>query len=277
MPQRIPYHDFGGDGPLLHFAHPNAYTPETFRQFVAPFLDHFHVIAMYHRPLWPSSDPDRLESWDIFAEDMVRFFEQEGLENMIGLGHSLGGVATAYTAVSHPHLFRQLVLVDPVFLPPQILEMAAAHPEDVPKHMPLVGSARRRRNRWASRQAAFDRFRPKQVFARWSDEALWDYVNESLGEDPETGEIVLRFPREWEAQIYAHPPLRVWETLPSITQPTLAVRAAASDTLNEASWQLWQELQPNATFVEIPDVGHMMMMERPLRVAHTILDHLKKT
>jgi pimeloyl-ACP methyl ester carboxylesterase len=33
-------------------------------------------------------------------------------------------------------------------------------------------------------------------------------------------------------------------------------------------------LQPAATFVEIPDTGHMLTMERPSLIAQTILDHL---
>lgn len=272
----IPFVDFGGSGPLLHFAGPNAYAPETFRQFIAPFLDHFRVIGVYHRPLWPGTQPEELGAdWHIIAADLIRFLEQQQATQVIGMGHSLGGVATAYAAVSRPDLFRTLVLVDPVFLPPQLLQAAAANPQAVPAFLPLVDRTRKRRDRWPNRQAAFDRFRTKSVFASWSDEALWDYVNESLAEDGPTGAVALRWPREWEAQFYATPPQGVWDAVAQLTQPTLALRGAESDTLFPQAWQHWQQLQPHATFVELPDVGHMMMMERPSLVADVILDHLK--
>ncbi|MCA9923678.1 MAG: alpha/beta hydrolase [Anaerolineales bacterium] len=273
----IPFYDFGGSGPLLHFAGPNAYTPETFRQFIEPFLPHYHVVAIYHRPLWPHSSPNELETdWHIIADDLIRFLEQEQMRPAVALGHSLGAVSTTYAAVERPDLFQQLVLVDPVFLPASILQMAAANPEAVRAHMPMVDRALRRKNRWPTRQAAFERFREKRVFARWSDEALWDYVNFSVTENGTTGEVGLRWPREWEAAFYANPPQKVWEAIAQVRQPTLAVRGTESDTLFPEAWTYWQQLQPDATFVELPDVGHMMMMERPLLVADTILNHLGK-
>lgn len=273
MAHSILYHDFGGDGPILHFAHANAYPPACYRQFITPFLPHYQVQAICHRPLWPGSDPADLQGdWQVIADDLIAFFEQQGWENVIGVGHSLGAVATLYAAVKRPSLFRALVLIEPVFLPPQILQVAAAHPERAAE-MPLVQSAMRRRNRWPTRQAAFDRFRKKQVFARWSNEALWDYVNLALQEAGD--EVTLVFPREWEAHIYANPPQAVWDILPQVTQPTLALRAAETDTIFPQAWALWQEKQPGATFQQIENAGHMLTMERPLPVAKVILNWLE--
>ena len=269
----IPFVDFGGSGSLLHFAHANAYPPACYQQFIEPFLPNYHVLAMKQRPLWPHSNPDELTSWQDFTDDLIQFFDQEGLRDVIGMGHSLGAVATMYAAVQRPDLFRAVVLIEPVFLPPQILKMAVAFPEKA-SEQPSVLRALNRRNRWDSRQAAFDRFREKSVFARWSDEVLWDYVNNGTHE--EDGEFVLTYPREWESRVYGKPPLSVWERIPQITQPTLALRATETDTLYPEPWQLWQELQPAATFVEMEGVGHMLTMERPLLVAETIQTWLKE-
>jgi pimeloyl-ACP methyl ester carboxylesterase len=270
----IPFHDFGGDGPILHFAHANAYPPACYRQFIAPLASHYRVQAMLHRPLWPGSDPADLQGdWQLIADDLIDFLAQQGLENVIGMGHSLGAVATMYAAVKRPSLFRALILIEPVFLPPQILQLAAAHPEQAAL-MPLVQSAVYRRRRWPNRQDAFDRFRSKDIFARWSDEALWDYVNYALHQNGDT--VALTFPPEWEARIYATPPQAVWHTLPQVTQPTLALRAAETDTVFPEAWQLWQQKQPQATFVQLEGVGHMLTMERPFLVAETILDWLRK-
>ena len=103
---------------------------------------------------------------------------------------------------------------------------------------------------------------------------MWDYVNAATRED-DAGEMALTYPREWEARIYARPPLHVWERIPQVTQPTLAIRGAESNTILPGAWQLWQELQPQATFVEIPDAGHMLTMERPSLTAQTILNYLQ--
>jgi pimeloyl-ACP methyl ester carboxylesterase len=268
----IPFDDFGGDGPLLHFAHPNAYTPATFRQFLQPLTEQYRVTAVHHRPLWPHSHPDELTSWDVVADDLIRFFDQQGWQQVIGVGHSLGAVATAYAAVRRPDLFRTLVLIEPVFLPPRWLAEIEANP-DKAGFRSFVKTTRKRRDHWPSRQAAFDHFRPKEALASWPDAALWDYVNGSLREVDDG--VVLAFPREWEAKFYSRPPLRVWEVVAQITQPTLAIRATGSDTLFPDAWALWQEKQPDAHFIEIPDVGHMLTLERPLLTAQIVLDFLK--
>ena len=113
----IPYEDFGGTGPLLHFAHPNAYPPAVFRQFLQPLTADYDVLAMAQRPLWPGSRPDEMHDWQLFADDLVDFLADHDLHGIIGVGHSLGAVATMMAAVGQPQLFRALVLIEPVFLP----------------------------------------------------------------------------------------------------------------------------------------------------------------
>ena len=277
----IPYDDFGRQGPILHFSHPNAYTPRCFRRFLTPLTAHYHVMAAHHRALWylspdaPAVPPaDTFDDWNLIADDLLRFLDQQRLESIIGVGHSLGAVATMKAALREPERFRALVLIEPVFLPPALLEAARVHPQAAAEQ-PFVLAARRRRDRWPDRQAAFDRYREKRVFADFPDETLWDYVNEGLHTDLTTGEVVLSFPREWEAAFYVHPPLDVWDDIPRLNRPTLGIRGVASDTLFPDAWALWQNLQPTAAFVEMSDVGHMLTLEAPDDVAAVVLHWLE--
>lgn len=271
----IPFEDFGGEGELLHFAHPNAYAPQTFHRFLEPFTEKYHVVGMQQRPLWPDADPTEMTDWMLFADDLIQFFDQEGLRNIIGVGHSMGGVATMLAAVKRPELFSKLVLLDPVFMPQIVLDMVANMSAEDMKQHPLVQSALYRRTQWPSRQDAFDRFRTKKVFARFSDDLLWDYVNYSIGEN-EDGTVSLLFPSAWEAQIYSHFPQQVWQELPKVTHPMLGIRGAETDTLMPDAWARWQALQPNGTYVEIADVGHMLTLERPVQAAEIVLQYLSK-
>jgi len=276
LTDNTPYIEFGGAGPVLHFAHPNAYPPACFRQFVAPFTERYRVMAMEQRPLWPGAQPESLPDWRAMADDLIAFLDQQGLSQVIGLGHSLGAVLTTVAAARRPDLFCQLVLIDPVFMLPDVLAAIAQIPGGVAE-FPLLAAARNRRYQWPDLQTAFDHYRQKPVFARFSDESLWDYVNNSFAPDDE-GLFTLRFSREWEEHLYAQMMGlgdRVWEYLPQVTQPTIGVRAAETDTLQREAWARWQQIQPEATFLEVAGVGHMLMMERPLDVAHLILSHLE--
>jgi pimeloyl-ACP methyl ester carboxylesterase len=277
----IPHDDFGGRGPVLHFSHPNAYTPGSFRRFLSLLAGRYHVIGTRHRPLWYLSPgapdvpgPETFDDWNLIADDLLRFLDQQRLEGIIGVGHSLGAVATMKATLREPERFRALALIEPVFLPPLVLDAVRANPQAAAER-PFVLAALRRRDRWPDRQAAFDRFREKSVFAGFSDEVLWDYVNEGLHEDPSTGEVALSFPREWEAAFYAHPPFDVWDNIPRLIHPTLGVRGSQSDTLFPDAWALWQNLQPSATFVEMSGVGHMLTLEAPEDAAAMVLHWLE--
>ena len=267
----IPFHDYGGRGPMLHFAHANAYPPGSYRLFLNALTRNFQVLAVKHRPLWPAAQPEEMKSWHRIAEDLITFFDQQNLRGVIGVGHSLGGVATMIAAAKRPELFSHLVLIDPVFLAPHLLAVVEERVknQEEPFEFPLVAVAQKRRDWWSSRAAAYEHLRPKPVFARFSDEAMWDFINYGLADDANGG-VHLAFPKAWEAQIYRMPPTYVWEYVPQISQPTLAIRAANSDTLFPLAWEHWQKLQPHATFMEIPDCSHLLTMEKPEPVASLI-------
>ncbi len=236
--------------------------------------ERYRVLAIHHRPLWPGSHPEDIDSWQIIAEDIIHLFEQEGLKNAIGVGHSLGAVATMMAAIQQPELFRALVLIEPVFLPPSISKILAELAESgQSQRIPFVPIAQRRRNRWATRQEAFEHFRPKRVFRQFGDDALWDYVRYGLRVN-ETGQLELSYRPAWEARIYELQASNVWQLIPRIEQPTLGLRGSETDTLFPEAWELWQENQPEATFIEIPESGHLVPMEKPVEAARLIMRFL---
>jgi pimeloyl-ACP methyl ester carboxylesterase len=60
------------------------------------------------------------------AADMVRLLDRLGIEKVVAMGHSLGGVIVSALAVEHPERVRALVGVDPGY--GQVPEIAAAFP-----------------------------------------------------------------------------------------------------------------------------------------------------
>lgn len=326
VPRPIPFHDFGGGGPLIHLAHANGYPPAVYRRMVEPLLDHHRVIGIHQRPLWPGEPWEGFESWHVLGRDLADFLDEHGLRGIVGLGHSLGGVATMYAALERPELFRALVLIEPVFLPPALLEGAEGLDEDaLAERVPLIAATRGRRTHWPDRASAFEHFRAKPVFAAMSDEALWDYVDGALmpaaadasaargggsrdeadleGDDGDPrdetdleegegdprdetdvehvdgrsgGGLTLVCPREWEVRIYSTPPTDVWARVGGLTQPTLAVKGADTDTIRPQAWALWKAEQPEAEFRVVPDCGHLLTFERPREVGRLVRDFVAR-
>ncbi len=276
------------DPPWLHIAHANGYPPQCYRSLAEALADSCRVVGLRTRPMTAGiAAAAALANWHPMADDLVAALDvlaaAEQTGPIVGLGHSLGGVLTLYAAVARPDLFASVVLIDPVFLMPSDVEGAADEADegdDGPSpRAALVRGAVGRRTTWDSVEDAFDHFRTKPVFARFDDAALRAYVHGStMGTGRQRGAMsgasdasrTLSIPREWEAQIYRTPPTDVWDVLPRLTVPTLAIRGALSDTLSPAAWQRWQALQPAATFVELPGVGHLLPFEAPGAVADAI-------
>lgn len=262
-----PLEDLGGDGPLLHFAHANGFPPRCYTPLLQRLAASHHVIAAQARPLWDATVPRKLR-WTDFADDLLATLEGHGVGPVIGVGHSLGAVATVLAAARAPERFRALVLIEPVFLPPWLVRVMGAVPRALRRRTKMVRTAAARRERYPSRDAAYASFRPKRVFAGLDDAALRALVTHMFADDP-AGDVVLAFPRAWEAAIYANLP-RPWRALRDVTLPVLGLRGATSNTLFPAAWARWQRRQPHGVFHEIASRGHLLPLEAPIVVGDLI-------
>jgi len=190
------------------------------------------------------------------------------------MGHSLGAVTTMFAALKRPDLFRQLVLIDPVFLPS--LPIIIFHLLPVffrQKFNPLIKITLRRKDTWNDPQEAFDLFREKKVFAQFSDKTLQKYVETGL-KKRDNGQYTLNYSKEWEAHFFNHAP-KVWSKLKKLKTPVIAIRGKQSKVLTSKPWARWQRLQPKHQFLEIEETGHLVPLEQPNLVAAKISPFLK--
>lgn len=188
---------------LVVFSHANSFGAGTYgvlfqqlrsRGFTVKAVDRFG-----HEPRYPVSNnwPGLVQQLHDFA---AREVDKAG-EPAFLVGHSLGGFLSAMCAARHPQLARGVLLLDS-----PLLGGWKAHALRAAKRTQLVGSispgavSRKRKNRWPSVDAALEHFRHKKAFARWSPQALADYV--AHGTHEEDGQRVLSFDRDIETAIY---------------------------------------------------------------------------
>jgi pimeloyl-ACP methyl ester carboxylesterase len=191
-PTGMPYVDFGGQGPPLHFAHANGFPPGTYRGFLQPFTDRYHVTGMECRALWGNQDPKQFRHWRELAEDLARFSEENDLRGCIAVGHSLGAVTSLFCAAEYPGAFRALVLIDPVILPAHLAPVwAVGIALGLNRRARLPTRTRHRRVEWPSREVMLRAYRCAPVFRLWQEGFLRDYVT-SLAEASPDGGVRLR-------------------------------------------------------------------------------------
>lgn len=270
---QIPFLNFGGKGKTIHFAHANAYPPGCYQQLFTSFLANYHVVGMYQRPIWPDSNPSTFRHWQQLADDLIDFLEQQDIKQVIGAGHSMGGVATILAAIKRPDLFSKLILIDPVIFGRKYAIVTTLVPFFLRKRIvPIAKISAKRKDLWDDQQSVFDSYRTKRVFKQFSDTALWDFVNASTKPNGK-GQVTLTYPKKWETQIYLTAPY-VLNKLFELKVPIIAIKGAHSNVITPEVWSEWQNAQPNNHFLEVPNSGHLVPMEFPKEVANFILQHL---
>ncbi|MEM6318557.1 MAG: alpha/beta hydrolase [Bacteroidota bacterium] len=270
---QVPFETMGNGGPVIHFAHANGYPPGSYRQLFEEFSSDFQIVAMHQRPLWKNSRPKKLNSWQLIADDMIQFLDGQGLKNIIGMGHSMGGVVSVMAAIKRPDLFRQLVLIDPVIFNSPIIKMVGWLPQPWRKKViPIAKLSSKRRDEWDSQQAVFDSFRTKKVYRSFSDEALWDFIKSAIVPNG-AGKVTLAYPKAWETQVYITAPAYLGP-LKKVETPILAVKGEYSNVITAEVWSDWQAAQPHNHFLEYPNSGHLVPMEYPKEVADWVKQYL---
>ena len=269
MSKLTPFVDFGGQGEMIHLAHANGFPPKTYQKLIDKLTPHYRVIGMEARPLWPNSKFEDFKSWREGADDLIRFMDEQGLSNIIGIGHSFGAVCTLIAANKRPDLFKKLVLIEPVVLPKWYYLFIPFTPDFLLREInPIVKNTLVRTDKWPNREAAYRQFRKNRLFANTDDAELWDYVNSGISPN-QNGGVSLTYSKEWEAKIYmtiTDP----WREMKRLKQPFVVLKGETSDTIFPSVWKKLKVSNPKGNFIEILDTGHIVPLEKPNEVAETL-------
>ncbi len=267
--------DWGGTGPVLHLAHANGFPPGTYRKLIERLKTRYHVFTLRSRGLVPGTDPRSLRDWEDMADDLAQALRARGLAGVVGVGHSMGGVATLLASVKNPGLFRAVVALDPVlFTGTRLRLIQALTLLGLRSRIPPASLARRRRETWGSREEAATSYRKKPLFRRFDAECFQDYITHGLTEVPGGG-FRLTIPTAWEARVFETSPRGVWRKLRSVQVPTLVLRGSDSDTLLPAALARAGKTIPGARAEELPGT-HLFPLEHPDECGQRLLTFLEE-
>jgi pimeloyl-ACP methyl ester carboxylesterase len=270
----IPYTDFNGNGPDLHFLHANGYPPACYQPLIERLRTRYHVTTMHLRPLWPGARPSEIGAWHPLSDDLTLFFREQKFAPLIAVGHSIGAIVTLRAAIRQPELFSAIVLIDPVLFPPRFIfayNLLKASGLAYRLHPWILGALRRRRA-FDDPETLFKSYRRKHVFRFFSDEALRIYVN-GISQPRLEGGYELAYSPEWEARIYYTSiwrDLDLWQGLPRLKVPTMIIRGAETDTfLSPTAWRV-QKVNPTIFMETIEKSTHLVALERPEQIQQKI-------
>jgi len=248
--------------PLLHFCHGNSFPSGTYRQLLDGLRTHYEVRQtdmVGHDPRYPVDD-----NWSNLVDELIGQLEAHGRPAIL-VGHSLGGMLSTMAAARRPDLVRCVVMLDsPVVAGWRALAW---------RFVKLIGKggrfspgrfSERRRNVWPNRQAAYDHFMSKDIFAAWAPGVLDDYLE--VGLKPHPDGVQLRFDRGVETAIYNSLPHHLGDLIKrGFPVPVGFIGATRSEELRQAGLSSTRRLV-GANFI-MTEGSHLYPMEHPARAA----------
>jgi len=257
--------------PLLHFTHGNSYPAGTYRQLLDALRADFDVRSVDmigHDPAFPVTD-----NWHLLVDELIAQLEAYG-QPAILVGHSLGGMLSMMAARARPDLARCVVMIDsPVVAGWRAMLWRQAKLGGWGDRFSPAKFSVKRRHLFPNRQAAYDHFASKPVFASWAPGVLDDYLDHGL--QPHADGVQLRFSRDVETAIYRTLPHTMGAALDGqYPVPIGFIGGKASAELGLAGDKATRKLVGQN--IVMVDGGHLFPLEAPIDTARQVSEMVKR-
>lgn len=209
----------------IHYLHGNGFCGATMAPLASAIHDQLDINYCHLVSDIPGHGQSRIKKpygqpdWNQMAADIAKTLPQRWSGQLIGMGHSLGGVLTLIMAAENPKLFQRVVLLDPViFTPSLIVIQRLLRKTGLWKRTPLATQVHRRRQYWDNRHDMASSLRTKRLYRDWQPQAF-DYFVDHASHQIADGRIQLACDPSWEASIFASYPRQLWKLIKQVEVP----------------------------------------------------------
>ena len=194
---RIAALDWGGDGPPLLLLHPNGFCAGFFDPLAHELRADFHPIGVDVRGHGASDRPADLGdcTFPHATGDVLAVLDALGLEEVVALGHSMGGAITILLDERRPGIVRRALLCEAIAFPPGGIPRTSGGPN------PMAAIARARRAVWPDRSTVRESYASRPPMNMIEPAALDAYVRYGF-RDRADGDVELACAPEVEARCF---------------------------------------------------------------------------
>lgn len=255
--------------PVLAFGHANGFPLKSYNGIIDLLKKDFEVIGMEqfgHDPKYPIDN-----NWDSLTDEYLNFLQD--YKNVIGVGHSFGGLLTYLAALKDPQKFSTVIMMEPPLMVGNfstgVIKMAKKF-----KLMDKISPskfAKKRRTQFESKAKALEYFSKKGFFAKFEHRSLQDYVEYGFTE--KDGKAHLTFDAYNEAEIFRKMPDNLGNAHKKMQTPMALIYATESDLLTK---NRLQDLRDRDYFLIPTKGGHMFPLEYPQDTVNLINSTIAK-
>lgn len=266
--------DLRGHGPTLFLVHANGFHGRVWDQVIR-HLAPLHVIAFEQRGHGRSENAP-FKGWDELSRDLAGAVVELDVSNAVGVGHSMGAHSLVHAASIEQARFTKLVLIDPTMFAP-LAYLTQPPPPEAPH------PAGRRKNRFESAQAMFDRLVDRLPYSTLDPQALRDYCEHGLRPAADGQGFELACDPATEGHIYNTycQDAGIYASIRALQIPVTVMRArpldmsnARNDTLGSMTWPGLAGEFVRGRDVHLSEKTHLMPMEDPPLIARLLHDVL---
>jgi pimeloyl-ACP methyl ester carboxylesterase len=263
----VALHDLGGGGRAVLFAHATGFCGPMWAPVVA-HLPRGHAWApdvRAHGDAVVPAEP-RL-AWAGVAEDLLAVVDHLGLRDVLAVGHSMGAASLLLAEAVRPGTFEALYCYEPV-TPPSEPPIPAVRAHEAT----IQTASLRRRDVFASREAAFRNFAAKPPFDRLDPAALRAYVDHGFVATGDGEAVRLKCRPHHEARLYVEGARHgAFERLGEVGCPvTVATGEPTEGRPSSYATEVVARL-PRGRLERFDGLGHFGPCEAPARVAASIV------
>lgn len=261
--------------PSVHFLHGNGFCATTLLPLGLQLPQDWNLLFTDVPGHGGSKQPDcYMPNWLQMARHIGDALESRIEAPLFAVGHSLGGVMTLLLAAERPHLFKRIVLLDPVLFSPEIILLQRLmRKTGLWRYTDLVKKVAARRNHWPDIDSMKQDLSQKSLYKNWHPDALQAFVEHGTKASAQGG-IELSCAPEWEASIFGSYPRGLWQAVSKIEIPVDIFVASKSYGFIERSARKAAKANKNIQW-HFMDGVHCFPMEQPERTADVLLDLLR--
>ena len=269
---------------ICHFIHANGFHPNGYKTLLSSLSKEYQIKSVLLRQFWDNKiDKHKIDDWDIFLNDIYKYFEENNVDNQFAIGHSIGGNLLLRSVLKNDKLFKSIVLLDPTIFSPKIILLwrlvsAIESNRFLYKLNPikLINTAKSRKIYYRNHSEIFDSYRKKKVFSKIRDKELMNYIKSIFIQ--KENKVKLAYKLDWEISMYLKAGIKdfsIWHNLNKLKTPTLIIIPDNSAVLRKDAIK---KISKNKliTIKTIHNSTHLFPLEHPTKTSRIILDYFKQ-
>ncbi len=237
------YKKYGENGKIILILHGLLGSLDNWQTVARHVSEKFRVYAVDLRNHGRSPHDNEEMDYSVMSDDILEFCEQQQLEKVVLLGHSMGGKVAMLFALEHPDKVEKMIIVDiaPVFYEGGHEEILSAM-EDAPVHT-------------ATEREEIDTF----LETRIPEYGMRQFILKNLSR-AEKG-------FEWKCNLpVIIKSYRALMEFPQVNRhyngPVFFIRGEQSDYITDEKWKVAQQYFPEAKLIAIPGAGHWVHADK---------------